>query len=101
MAQSYIAIPICKSSSKRWIYPSPATFVPVSKVAWRAYGAEVAQRGNSESARGGNPVKWLDRVPTLAGGAKGRLTPPAGAAGGGGGRQRLRSARTYPCWLER
>jgi len=65
------------------------------------YGAEVAQRGNSESARGGNPVKWLDRVPTLAGGAKGRLTPPAGAAGGGGGRQRLRSARTYPCWLER
>src|SRR3989442_2451707 len=96
MAQSYIAIPICKSSSKRWIYPSPATFVPVSKVAWRAYGAEVAQRGNSESARGGNPVKWLDRVPTLAGGAKGRLTPPAGAAGGGGGAPRVFATRTYP-----
>src|SRR3989441_10822729 len=60
------------------------------------YGAEVAQRGNSESARGGNPVKWLDRVPTLAGGAKGRLTPPAGAAGGGGGRRAVPPAPNYP-----
>jgi len=47
MAQSYIATPICKSSSKvgfQFNLPSPVTFVSVSKAAWQ----HVWRRGGSE-----------------------------------------------------